>query len=99
QINAGDSTTLSAAASDPDGDPLSYSWSSDCAGSFDDASRATPKFTLASVPASQACTFTVDVLDGAGGSNHGNLTISAAGPAPVAYGPTFDSASQSSTTA
>ena len=57
---------LKVTAVDPDGDPLSYAWSSDCAGlAFSTAapySPVAPHFTLPIPPAS--CTVTVTVSDG-----------------------------------
>jgi hypothetical protein len=84
-IDVNQSTNLGAAATDADGDPLSYQWSAGCTGTFDDATIAAPKFTLTSVPANKLCTLTVLVSDGRGGVDTGAITISA-GPAPS---PTF----------
>jgi hypothetical protein len=78
RIVAGSSTALTVTACDVDGDALSYSWSADCDGTFDDASAAAPIFTLSALPASSECTFTVTVSDGEGGETVGQYGIEAA---------------------
>jgi hypothetical protein len=60
-------------SSDPDDDPLSFSWTTDCpGGSFDDATSATPVLTIESttgVCAPLSCSATLTVSDDGGESN------------------------------
>jgi len=67
EIIVGETITLGVAATDPDGDPLSYSWSRSCDGSFDDKTAQNPTFKLATMPATGHCSFTVTVTDMRGG--------------------------------
>jgi hypothetical protein len=60
-------THLGVTASDSDGDSLGYSWTSTCGGTFDNATSATPAFTLVTFPSGLYCSFTVVVSDGFGG--------------------------------
>lgn len=71
----GTATQLSATVVDSDGDALSYSWFTDCMGSFDNAAIATPTFTLASMSPFGRCTFQVSVSDGNGGTHSGTLGL------------------------
>lgn len=64
---------LTVTASDLDGDPLTYKWSSDCGGTFDSAKVTNPTFTAPG--ALGACTLSVLVEDGKGGANTGKLTV------------------------
>jgi hypothetical protein len=84
RIDVGQTVVLDVTATDTDGDTLSYAWTSDCAGSFSSTSAKSPSFTMPGVPAAGSCTFTVQVTDGKGGSNLGNITI------PTGPGPVFD---------
>jgi hypothetical protein len=99
RVDAGQTVALNVAATDSDGDALSYLWNCDCQGSFSDTTVSSPSFTLTAVPTSNACTFTVTVEDGKGGSDTGSLAI-AAGPLPaVAVPPAILSAYQSTSSA
>lgn len=88
---------LTAVAFDPDGDSLSYSWSSDCPGVFDNSLSATPSFTaFAPSPFSNLCTLFVFVSDGRGGQGSGSLALQF-GSAPRAnVAPQVDSTFKSS---
>jgi 5'-nucleotidase len=95
QGTVGSPMTLSALATDPDGDPLAFTWSADCAGAFDPVAgttvaegagiRSTTTFTPAS-PAAGTCTVTAQVDDGRGGHNYGTLAVQVAA-VNVALGP------------
>ncbi len=63
----GESTTVHAAASDPDGDPLTYSWTATSGGRVS-GSGADVTFDSSSVPAGSSSTVTVVVSDGRGGT-------------------------------
>lgn len=92
-VLAGQPVALSVEVTDPDGDPLSYRWSSDCAGSFNDQTLAGPHFTLTSVPDNNLCTFQVLVSDGRGGQEAGQ-TQAQAGAVPVDLAPVIYLSSQ-----
>ncbi len=74
-VECGGTTTAvdldGSSASDPDGDPLAFSWTTDCpGGSFDDATSATSILTVTSaapgVCAPLECSATLTVTDGGG---------------------------------
>ena len=70
----GQPTALVASAVDGDNDPLTYAWTSSCAGTFDNAT-ASPSFMPSGQPGGSACTLTVTVSDGRGGSTTGDVTV------------------------
>ena len=74
-IDRSESTSISLTASDADGDPLTYSWSAGCAGSFNDATAQNPVFTADANAVYGSCTLSVTVSDGRGGVNTGTLGI------------------------
>ena len=57
----GGQTLLSVTATEPSGGALSYAWDSDCPGGFDNASLASPVFTLSAAAVVSTCTFSVVV--------------------------------------
>ncbi len=71
----GAQTLLTAVASDPDRDPITYAWTSTCAGTFTNTQVPTPGFTLASTETNTSCTLSVAVADNRGGSTSGSLTL------------------------
>jgi len=71
-IEIGGTAQLSAAASDPDGDALSYQWTI-TQGAFSSAASASPAWTAPLAPA--AVVATVSVSDGRGGSASTSLTL------------------------
>jgi uncharacterized protein (DUF2141 family) len=106
EVNA--STTVSATASDNDGDTLAYSWTASCAGTWTNATSATAQFTATALPGSNVCNncdLTVTVTDSRnsqpiGGQTTGTLSI-CVGPKKTALFPpditeTFQSASSTS---
>ncbi len=65
-------------SSDPNpGDPLSYSWTTDCPnGSFDDPTSPTPTLTMDTSPGcSVVCSITLTVTDSAGASDSCSTTV------------------------
>lgn len=99
RVDIGEATVVAVRASDADGDTLAYEWSSDCTGTFSAASATSTSFTLAGVPTNNACTFTVLVQDGKGGSNSGSLTVFAGPQPPVDLPPAIVSTYQSTESA
>nr|WP_224243232.1 kelch repeat-containing protein [Hyalangium gracile] len=77
QLSVGQTTSVSVAASDPDGDSLSYSWSATCAGSWSNASSHSARFTPSLLPAGACnnCRLTVSVSDGRGGQTTGSVAL------------------------
>ncbi len=88
---------IAAVVSDPDGDSLNFSWSSDCPGIFSQSWTATPSFTLFGPPFNgNLCTLSVSASDGRGGQHSGTLSL-VVGPAPRAnVAPQVDSTFKSS---
>jgi hypothetical protein len=83
RIDANETATLYLSASDPDGDPLTFDWTADCDGDFDDPTVENPTFLLNSLPEGGAdCALTVEITDGRGGRNQARLSI-ATGPGIV----------------
>lgn len=62
QISKGTDTVLYSYTFDPDNDPLTYTWSDDCNGTFSDNTAENPTWTAPSIPTS--CTITLTVSDG-----------------------------------
>jgi hypothetical protein len=92
----GQPAQLQVTAADADGDPLSYAWATDCAGTLASAQTPTPTFTLAEVPSNRLCIFQVLVSDGRGGTSLGQVS-GQAGPIVVDEAPVIDASSQEST--
>lgn len=93
----GQAAAATTQAIDADGDALSYAWSSTCGGTWSGVG-AMSSLTIGSTSLT-ACRVRVDVTDGRGGSNFGELDV-AVGPGPVAaFAPVIDSSFQSIDTA
>jgi hypothetical protein len=76
-LEVNESTTVSATASDNDGDTLAYSWTASCAGTWTNATSATAQFTATALPGSSTCNncdLTVTVTDSRGGQSIGGHT-------------------------
>jgi hypothetical protein len=91
-VAPGGAIGLSAEAQDPDGDAVSFTWSSTCGGTIvRDAAGSTPILDVVTFTAPAAyvgpCTLGVLVADGQGGSTNGTLDVLV--KAPVAYAPDF----------
>ncbi|WP_309892316.1 PKD domain-containing protein [Archangium sp.] len=92
----GKPTRLSVTAVDADGDTLSYSWTTECRGSFIDTTTSTPTFTLEQPPSSGRCAFRVTVLDSKRAQNTGVLGVQAGSAPNVNLPPVVDGIFQSS---
>ncbi|MDC0707682.1 kelch repeat-containing protein [Stigmatella sp. ncwal1] len=101
RLDAGQSTSVSALASDADGDALSYQWASSCAGTWTQASSSTASFVPSSVPTSDCnnCQLTVTVQDGRGGQAQGSLSLCVASASTERFPPRFIQFSQSAPSA
>jgi len=73
----GKPTRLSVTAVDADGDSLSYSWMTECRGSWLEPTSPTPTFTLEQPSSSGRCAFRVTVLDSKRAQNTGVLGVQA----------------------
>ncbi|WP_224361772.1 Ig-like domain-containing protein [Hyalangium versicolor] len=85
EVNSGASVALTAKAEDPDGDSLTYSWAqtpATPAGSFSDASSATPTWTAPEVSAETSFQLGVTVSDGKDGSVQRSVTVRVRPPPP-----------------
>jgi len=92
-------TLLTAQANDADNDPLTYMWSTACAGTLSNPAIPTPSFTLASTSTDTSCTFSVIVSDNRGGSDTGTLVLPVGAPSfGTPQVPVFSNFSQSSPT-
>ncbi len=92
RLEAGQSTSVSALASDTDGDALSYQWVSSCPGTWTNATASTASFVPSTVPASPCnnCRLTVTIRDARGGQTTGSLNLCVAAPfSPERFPPRF----------
>ncbi|NNB85442.1 Kelch repeat-containing protein [Corallococcus exiguus] len=77
-VPVGQSTTVTADVTDPDGDALTYQWAASCAGTWTDDTSNVASFTPTAVPAGDSCgncALTVTVKDPKGGQTQGTLRI------------------------
>jgi hypothetical protein len=100
-LDAGQSTTVAATASDGDGDSLSFQWAASCAGSWTNATSPTASFVPSELPAEDCnnCQLTVTVSDGRGGRTTGSVALCVASNPPSLFPPTFTRSYQSALTA
>ncbi len=82
-VDEGDSVTLTASGSDPEGSALSYTWDLDNDGAFDDASGESATFSAAALDGPSSHTVKVQVTDPDGASDEDTATVSIANVAPV----------------
>ncbi len=101
RLDAGQSTAVSATASDADGDALSYQWTASCPGTWTGATSSAASFVPSSVPASACnnCRLTVTVQDGHGGQTTGSLNLCIASASTDHFAPSITNFYQSATTA
>ncbi|WP_224360765.1 Kelch repeat-containing protein [Hyalangium versicolor] len=99
RLDAGQSTSVSATASDADGDALSYQWTATCPGSWTNATSSSASFVPSSVPTSACnnCQLTVTVQDGRGGHTTGSLNLCVASSSSTRFAPLFTNFYQSAT--
>ncbi|MDC0711778.1 kelch repeat-containing protein [Stigmatella sp. ncwal1] len=90
-LDAGQSTSVSATASDADGDALSYQWTSSCPGTWANASSSAASFVPSSIPADACnnCQLTVTIQDGRGGQTTGSLSLCVASSSTQRFPPRF----------
>lgn len=87
-VNVGSSLDFSVSASDPDGDPLSYSWKA-TGGTLDAAGR-TAKWTAPNEPGSVAVTVTVSDGKGSSVNQTWNITVEVRPPVVTEHVPSDD---------
>jgi len=92
-ITPGGKVKVTAVATDPQGDPLTYTWSSTCPGTFSDSS-ASPDFTLDVSSTATSCGLSVRVSDNHDAASEGSLVVPVGNPA-FDVGPSIDSSQQS----
>ena len=83
QLAVGQSTSITASASDADGDSLTYDWSATCAGTWANKTSSIAQFTPSALPAGLCnnCELTVTVSDGEGLQTTGTLSLCVSTPA------------------
>lgn len=90
----GEPVILNLVAEDPDGQELTYKWTSKCNGSFVDDTQQNAGFTLSALPESGECEFQVDVTDPLGAHTVGILN-QRTGSVSVDQAPFIEGATQS----
>ncbi|WP_224360764.1 Kelch repeat-containing protein [Hyalangium versicolor] len=99
RLDAGQSTSVSANASDADGDTLAYQWAATCPGTWTNATSSAASFVPSSVPSGVCnnCQLTVTVQDGRGGQNTGSLSLCIATSSTNRFAPLVTNFYQSAT--
>ena len=99
RLDAGQSTSVSANASDADGDALSYQWASSCPGTWTNETSSAASFVPSSVPSSECnnCRLTVTVQDSRGGQTTGSLSLCIAADSTERFPPSVTHFYQSAT--
>ena len=80
RVSSGAAVTLKVAASDVDGDALTFAWTSNCPGAFDRSDMDAVTFTCGTLSSGMVCAFAVVVSDGHGGAGKGSLVLSSVAP-------------------
>ncbi|MFP2911540.1 Ig-like domain-containing protein, partial [Pyxidicoccus sp. 3LFB2] len=101
RLDAGQSTAVSANASDADGDALTYQWAASCPGTWVNATSSAASFSPSSIPAGVCnnCQLTVTVQDGRGGQTTGALNLCVAAASIERFAPAFTNFYQSASAA
>ncbi|CAM4494770.1 RCC1 domain-containing protein [Corallococcus exiguus] len=90
-VAVGESTTVTASASDADGDSLRYQWTSSCLGTWANANTASASFTPTAQPPAgipcASCALSVAVTDDRGGQTTGTLSLCVGTPTSVRFPP------------
>jgi hypothetical protein len=73
-VEAGKQLYLYGYGYDPDGDSITYSWSDDCSGTFDNQNTQNPTWTAPNTP-NTSCKITLTVSDGKGGQGKATTDI------------------------
>jgi len=93
RLQAGQSVSVSANASDANGDTLSYQWATTatCPGTWTNATSSTASFVPSSVPSAACnnCRLTVTVQDGRGGQSTGSINLCVAADSTERFAPTI----------
>ncbi|WP_164002354.1 Kelch repeat-containing protein [Pyxidicoccus caerfyrddinensis] len=99
RLDAGQSTAVSANASDADGDALSYQWASSCPGTWTQATSSAASFVPSAIPAGVCnnCQLSVTVQDGRGGQTTGTLNLCITSSSTERFAPRFTNFYQSAT--
>ena len=99
RLDAGQSTSVSASASDADGDALSHQWAASCPGTWTNATSSSASFVPSAVPASACnnCRLIVTVQDGRGGQTTGSLSLCVATSSTERFPPSITNFYQSAT--
>ena len=100
QVSPGGAITLTLAATDPDGDTLSYAWAqtpASPAGTFSSTTAASPTWTAPAVTGTQDFTLAVTVTDGKGGSKQGSINVTVAEDGQANRPPSVDAITAPST--
>ncbi|MFE8597706.1 Kelch repeat-containing protein [Archangium violaceum] len=101
-LAVGEATTVSAGASDLDGDEVSYAWSASCAGTWSSTTSSTASFTPSALPSTACnnCRLSVTLADGRGLSSTGSVSLCVSNaPRINHFPPRIIHSSQSSATA
>jgi N-acetylneuraminic acid mutarotase len=101
RLDVGQSVSVSATASDTDGDPLTYQWTAPatCPGTWTNATSSTASFVPSAIPSGTCdnCLLTVTVQDGRTGTNKGTINLCVAAATTERFPAQFTNHYQSTT--